>query len=237
MIFECILIPFLLNLCQYKHMTLEKTLIITLDDFIFDMYKIKMSLWKDIEKENNIEVSDHFIMSYYDAHFEKREKIGREYPRIAKFYDEVEKRFNIIIDSSELSVNKIHLEYLIEWSKVYKLIYCTNLKLDQIQKLLTNINFPLEVMTIFSTKQVLNAKPEGDIYLKIARLLKLKTNSLVVIDSTLNGIQASYLANTKGLFLAQFHEVNPTIKKFAFAHFKKSEELNHYVLNLINRSE
>jgi beta-phosphoglucomutase-like phosphatase (HAD superfamily) len=218
-------------------MNLEKTLIITLDDFVFDMYKIKMSLWKDIEKENNIEVSDHFIMSYYDAHFEKREKIGREYPRIAKFYDEVENRFNKIIDSAELSMNKTHIEYLLEWNKIYKLIYCTNLKLDQMQNLLTTTAFPIEVKNLFSTRQVLNSKPEGDIYLKIARQLNLKTNSLVVIDSTLNGIQASYLANTKGLFLAQFHEVNPTVKKFAFAHFKKSEELNHYVLNLINRSE
>jgi beta-phosphoglucomutase len=237
MIFVCILIPFLFNLCQYIPMNLEKTLIITLDDFVYDMFNIKMSLWKDIEKENNIEVPEHFIMSYYDAHFDKREKIGREYPRIAKFYDEVENRFNIKINSSELPINKTHLEYLLEWSKIYKIIFCTNLKLDQMQKLLKNTNFPLEVKTLFSTKQVLNSKPEGDIYLKIARQLKLKTSSLVVIDSTLNGVQASYLANTKGLFLAQFHEVNPTIKKFAFAHFKRSAELNHYVLNLINQSE
>jgi HAD superfamily hydrolase (TIGR01509 family) len=237
MIFECILIPFLFNLCQNNNMTLEKTLIITLDDFVYDMFKIKMSLWKEIEKENNIEVPDHFIMSYYDAHFEKREKIGREYPKIAKFYNEVESRFNSLIEAGELSLNKIHIDYLKEWNKVYKIIYCTNLKPDQMQKLLVDSAFPLEIDTLLSTRQVLNAKPEGDIYLKVARLLKLKANTLIVIDSTLNGIQAAYLANTKGLFLAQFHEINSTIKKFAFAHFKKSEELNDYVLNLTNQSE
>jgi len=105
------------------------------------------------------------------------------------------------------------------------------------QDLLISTKFPLEVDILVSSKQVLNAKPEGDIYLKIARLLGIKANTLTIIDSTLNGIQASYLANSKGLYLAQFHEANSTIRKFAYAHFKQSEELNHYVLNLINQSE
>jgi beta-phosphoglucomutase-like phosphatase (HAD superfamily) len=105
------------------------------------------------------------------------------------------------------------------------------------QDLLKSTNFPLDVDILVSSKQVLNAKPEGDIYLKIARLLGIKANTLTIIDSTLNGVQASYLANSKGLYLAQFHEANSTIKKFAYAHFKQSDELNHYVLNLINQSE
>lgn len=218
-------------------MTLRKTLIITLDDFIYDLYSIKESIWHQIEKEYNIVVPDHFIMAYYDAHLEKREKIGREYPKIAVHFNEVEMRFNEVIESGNLNLNLEHINYLKQWNTIYNLVYCTNLLSDKMYTLLQKTHFPFEIDVIHSSKYVLNAKPEGDIYLKIARLLKIKANTLTVIDSTLNGIQAAYLANTKGLFLAQFHDANSTIKKFAYAYFNQSDELNHYVLNLINQSE
>ena len=218
-------------------MNLEKTLIITLDDFIFDLYKTKNKIWDRIESEHQVEISEQFRMAYYDAHLEKREKLGREYPKIAPFFNEVELTFNEMIDNGKVQINNEHLAYLIQWSRIYQLIYCTNLKLDRMKKLLDLFKIDYENTHIISAKQVLNSKPEGDIYLKVARLLNIKANTLTVIDSTLNGIQAAYLANTKGLFLAQFHEANATIKKFAYAHFKQSHDLNEYVLNLINQSE
>jgi len=218
-------------------MTLEKTLIITLDDFIFDLYKVKNTIWDEIETKYEVEVTEHFRMAYYDAHLEKREKLGREYPKIAPYFNEVEQLFNQTIDNAQVQINSEHFELLIQWSNVYQLIYCTNLKIERIKKLLDLFNIDYLNTHIVSSKQVLNSKPEGDIYLKVARLLNIKANTLTVIDSTLNGIQASYLANTKGLFLAQFHEANATIKKFAYAHFKHTQDLNNYVLNLINQSE
>ena len=86
MVFECILIPFFIKIRQNIFMTLEKTLIITLDDFIFDLYKIKNTIWNRIENDYQIEVTDQFRMAYYDAHLEKREKLGREYPKIAPYF-------------------------------------------------------------------------------------------------------------------------------------------------------
>lgn len=220
-------------------MNLEKTLIITLDDFVYDFYSIKKDIWERIAQDNQLQLPEHFIMSWYDAHLEKREKLGREHPKLAPYFNEVESQFQTYLQSNKESIQFIpnHIEYLTQWSKIYKLVYCTNLKIDSMRDLLKSTEFPLEVDILVSSKQVLNAKPEGDIYLKIARLLGIKANTLTIIDSTLNGIQASYLANSKGLYLAQFHEANSTIRKFAYAHFKQSDELNHYVLNLINQSE
>ena len=64
MVFECILIPFFIKIWQNIFMTLEKTLIITLDDFIFDLYKIKNTIWNRIETDYQIEVTDQFRMAY-----------------------------------------------------------------------------------------------------------------------------------------------------------------------------
>lgn len=220
-------------------MTLEKTLIITLDDFVYDFYSIKKDIWERIAQDNQLQLPENFIMSWYDAHLEKREKLGREHPQLVLYFSEVESQFQIYLQSNKGSIKFIsnHIEYLTQWSKIYKLVYCTNLKIEVMQDLLKSTMFPLDVEILVSSKQVLNAKPEGDIYLKIARILGIKANTLTIIDSTLNGIQASYLANSKGLYLAQFLEANSTIRKFAYAHFKQSEDLNHYVLNLINQSE
>jgi len=220
-------------------MNLEKTLIITLDDFVYDFYSIKKEIWERVALENQLQLPEHFIMSWYDAHLEKREKLGREHPKLAPYFNDVESQFLTYLQTHKESIKVIptHIEYLLQWNTLYKLIYCTNQKIEIIQEILKSTKFPLKTDILVSSKQVLNAKPEGDIYLKIARLLGIKANTLTIIDSTLNGIQASYLANSKGLYLAQFHEANSTIKKFAYAHFKKSDELNHYVLNLINQSE
>ena len=136
-------------------MTLEKTLIITLDDFIFDLYKIKNTIWNRIETDYQIEITDQFRMAYYDAHLEKREKLGREYPKIAIYFNEVETLFNEMIDNGQVEINTEHLTYLSQWKKIYKLIYCTNLKLDRMNNLLKRFNIDIEITHLISTKQVL----------------------------------------------------------------------------------
>jgi len=165
-------------------MNLKKTIIITLDEFVYYFYSIKKELWESIAFENDLQLPEHFIMSWYDAHLEKREKLGREHPKLAPFFNEVENQFLEYLQSHKETIKVIpnHIDYLLQWNKLYKLIYCTNQKIEIIQEILKATNFPLVVDILVSSKQVLNARPEGDIYLKIARLLAIKADTITIID-------------------------------------------------------
>ncbi len=216
-------------------MTTKKTLVITLDDFIFEHYKIKQNIWKNIAKEHKLKLSDTFLMGHYDAHLEKREKLEREYRTIAPYVKEVDTRYQNVVSSSllEPTFNKEHLDKLVQWAQDFDLYFITNHRIEQIKNLLEKAKIELDIDRIYSSKQVLNAKPEADIYLKLARLRNIKPNTMTILDSTLNGVQASYLANAKGLFLAHYMRPNQAIKDFAFAYFNRLDEVDSYLKELL----
>ena len=216
-------------------MTTKKTLVITLDDFIFEHYKIKQNIWKNIAKEQKLKLTDTFLMGHYDAHLDKREKLEREYRLIAPYVSEVEARYQKVVSSTllEPAIKPDHLEKLYQWANDFDLYFITNHRIEQIKNLLEKARIELDVDHIYSSKQVLNAKPEADIYLKIARLQKIKPNTMIILDATINGVQASHLANAKGLFLAQYMRPNQVIKDFAFAYFNTLDEVDAYLKELL----
>ena len=216
-------------------MTTKKTLVITLDDFIFEHFKIKQNIWINIAKEHELKLTDAFLMGHYDAHLEKREKLEREYRLIAPFVKEVDTRYQNVVSGTHLNpaINQAHHERLVQWSQDFELCFITNHRIDQMINLLDRANIEIDTERIYSTKQVLNSKPEADVYLKLARLRNIKPNSMVILDATINGVQASHLAHAKGLFLAQYFHANQTIKDFAFAYFNTVDEVDTYLKELL----
>jgi beta-phosphoglucomutase-like phosphatase (HAD superfamily) len=216
-------------------MTTKKTLVITLDDFIFEHYKIKQNIWKNIAKEHRLSLNDTFLMGHYDAHLEKREKLEREYKQLTPYVGEVNARYQKVVSSTllEPTIKAEHLAKLHQWIAAFDVYFITNHRTEQIIQLLEKANIVLDHERIYSTKQVLNAKPEADIYLKVARLRNIKPNTMTILDATLNGVQASYLANAKGLFLAQYMRPNQAIKDFAFAYFNTLADVDAYLKELL----
>lgn len=216
-------------------MTTKKTLVITLDDFIFEHYKTKQSIWKNIAKEHKLKLSDTFLLGHYDAHLEKREKLEREYKQLTPHVQEVDVRYQKVISSTILKpdFNAENLERLKLWEAMFDVFYITNHRKEQMLSLMQMIDVEIDQERLYSTKQVLNAKPEADIYLKLARTQNIKPNTMFILDSTLNGVQASYLANAKGLFLAQYLRPNQAIKDFSFAYFDTLTDVDEYLKELL----
>lgn len=216
-------------------MTTKKTLVITLDDFIFEHYKTKQSIWKNIAKEHTLKLNDTFLMGHYDAHLEKREKLEREYKQLATHVHEVDARYQKVVSSSILmpDFNQENLAHLKQWEDMFNVYYITNHRKEQMLSLLQKINFEIDQDRLYSTKQVLNAKPEADVYLKLARSQNLKANTMIILDATLNGVQAAHLSNAKGLFLAQYIRPNQAIKDFAFAYFNTLNDVDGYLKELL----
>lgn len=203
------------------------TLVLNLDEFIFQLPKLKRALWEDSAKKHTLELSDLFLMTSFDANHEKQEKLMREYPKLAPYFDEVNTQYaeERLRYSQKATLNSELISLLSELSNKVNIVACTNLPLQDVVNHPLLENLPFHIHEIFSTKDVFSAKPDADIYLKIARKLKLPASKLITLDATINGVQAGYLAHTKAIFIAEHFAINQAIQEYATAFLNDFTEL------------
>lgn len=208
-------------------MNSKQNIILSLDDLVLNLPKLKDKLWDEVLDRNKIETSLLFKELCFDANHEKIEKLSREYPRYAPYIDEV----NISYEASILSflenyqVEASIIQHLDTFSKDFDLSFLTNLSLDNhaLQQILKQFNFTPKA--IFSTKEVLSAKPDADIYLKIARKFNIKPHKLITVDATINGVQAGYLANTKAIYVATNYPISQWAIDYSIAFLNGFKDL------------
>jgi len=201
-------------------MTHAQNLIINLDELLLDLPSLKQKIWQDLADIHNFEITETFLLASFDANSDKVEKLQREYPKHAPYFDTVQKRYEGMIDAklNTLKPSALRLIELQRLAQEYAISLCSNLSRRQLEGLSCLKELGFTPIYVFSTKEVMLSKPDPAIYLKIARLLKELPNKLIVVDATLNGIQASYLANTKGIFVAEHFEPSSTVKEYSTAY-------------------
>ena len=205
----------------------KKILVLNPDELLFNFYLLKKQLWMNVCKQHHLEFNEAFFMGYYDAHLEKQEKIGREYRQFEPYFNEINQQFKDWLASTLPKMDDGGHATILQLESKFTIYFVTNLPLASMQTLLKA--YQLDQFELFSTKHVLNGKPEPDIYLKIARQKQIKTNEMFIVDSTLNGIQASYLAHAKGIFLNLYGEPISTMKKFSTIRLNSLEDLQVFL--------
>lgn len=221
-------------------MSSQQILVINLDEFLLQLPMIKNKVWQDIAQIQGLEVTQTFLMATYDANIDKQERLMREYPKLAPYFETVQKRFEGIVQSKldDFVPCLAHVETLASLNAKIDIALCSNLKRDDLNRMTWIHNLPFKLVGLYSTREVLAGKPDADIYLKIARQQQVHPSKLITVDATLNGVQAGYLANTKALFVAEFYAVNEAIQEYSTAYLSNFDELKTTLETwLINRSE
>lgn len=221
-------------------MSPKQAMIISVDELVFDLAKVKEKVWRDIASLHNLELSDHFLNTSFDANHEKIERLMREHVLHAPHFETVQNRYTALIPSHfknfKISENKYRI--LKRFSEDFDLYYLTNLNRTQINSLELDKKLNIDVKEVFSTKEVLSGKPDADIYLKIARKLNISATKLIAIDGSLNGVQASYLAKSKGIYVGEQFPVTQLITEYSTGYIDTFEQLEVLVYEwLKDRSE
>lgn len=221
-------------------MTSHNTLVLNIDEFVLKLPLLKKRLWLDLAQTHKLEISELFLMASFDANQEKQEKLMREYPHLAPFFEEINTRYNqerqVYLQNAHVSKE---LNSLFEDLKQpLNLVLCTNLSIDEIKNLPVLSEFKVPIQELFSTKEVFAGKPDADIYLKIARKLGIHASKLITIDATINGVQAGYLAHTKAIYVAEYYAITQAVQDYSTAFLNTLSDLKT-TLNtwLINQSE
>lgn len=207
------------------------TIIVNLDDFVYDLYSVSKRLWQQQCAVSQLEFSEVFFMGFYDAHLDKQEKLLREYRAYQTLVDPIQDAFYTVLNSNKISADQASLALIKLLSQTYSILLLSNLPMKHAETLVQSSL--LTTYPLFSTKTVLNGKPDPDVFLKISRSLNVKSNELYVIESTLNGIQAAYLANAKGVFLNLYGEPIATIKKFSTYRVESKEDLLPFLRQIV----
>lgn len=195
----------------------RQPLVINLDDQIFEFYRLKQAIWKRLADTHGLPFNDTFFMASHDANPDKMEKLAREYPKLAPYFDQVESEYKALIleGIGHHQPNPVKLGLVKDLAEDYALVFSSNLSRGLLDRLETGNPLDLEHHGIFTTKEVLNGKPEPDLYLKIARKFDHNPNRMITVDSSLNGLQAAYLANAKGVYIQEYSEPTDAIREFA----------------------
>jgi beta-phosphoglucomutase-like phosphatase (HAD superfamily) len=221
-------------------MSPKQAIIISVDELVFDLAKIKEKVWKDIASLHNLELSDHFLNTSFDANHDKIERLMREHILHAPHFETVQNRYTALIPShlENFKINENKYRILKRFSEDFDLYFLTNLNRTQINSLELDKKLDIDVKEVFSTKEVLSGKPDADIFLKIARKLNISATKLIAIDGSLNGVQASYLAKSKGIYVGEQFPVTPLITEYSTGYIDTFEQLEVLVYEwLKDRSE
>ena len=221
-------------------MSPKQAMIISVDELVFDLAKVKEKVWRDIASLHNLELSDHFLNTSFDANHDKIERLMREHVLHAPHFETVQNRYTALIPShlKNFKINENKYRILKRFSEDFDLYFLTNLNRTQINSLELDKKLNIDVKEVFSTKEVLSGKPDADIYLKIARKLNISATKLIAIDGSLNGVQASYLAKSKGIYVGEQFPVTQLITEYSTGYIDTFEQLEVLVYEwLKDRSE
>lgn len=214
-------------------MNSKQNLILSLDDLVLNLPQLKDSLWKNVLVKHQVEVHPLFNELSFDANSEKIEKLSREYPRFAPYFEEVNQSYKDqkLDYLKTIKINPQALNLFEKLAQDFDISFLTNLSLEEFERtnLLSHFNF--KPKAVFSTKEVLNGKPDADIYLKIARIFNVKPQKLITIDATINGVQAGYLANTKAIYVSINYPISQWAMDYSIAFLNGFDELENTLYN------
>ncbi len=210
-------------------MNSKQNLILSLDDLVLDLPKLKDSIWHEILEKHEVEASQIFNELSFDANSEKIEKLSREYPRYAPFFEKVNEIYKSKVTAhlKDFKIEEKALKLFEKLSNDFDVSFLTNLSVSELEGSSVLNQFSFKPKEIFSTKEVLESKPDAAIYLKIARKFNDKVQRLITVDATVNGVQAGYLANTKAIYVARNYPISQWAIDYSIAFLNGLDELEH----------
>lgn len=101
-------------------------------------------------------------------------------------------------------------------SNGYKLALATATSLERTKTYLTQLGLYDYFDKIVCASMVKKGKPEPDIYLKAAKLLKLKPEECIALEDSTNGIRSAFVAGCKTVMVPDLDKPTPQIKPFLY---------------------
>lgn len=199
-----------------------EAVIFDMDGLLIDSETISFKCFQTVFSYYGYEISkEYYINKLIGRNIKNiKEAILKEYGEEFKFdeiYYEKVKVMNDYIESNGILLKKGALE-LIEYlnKNKYKIAVATSTKRERAEKLLTMVKIKDYFQEIICGDEVINSKPNPEIFLKAAEKLGVNPEVCIVLEDSAAGIEAAHKAGMKGINVPDMKIPDDNIKEKAY---------------------
>ncbi|MCI6191280.1 MAG: HAD family phosphatase [Clostridium sp.] len=215
-----------------------KAVLFDMDGVIFDTEREYLQEWNKIFEKYGYEMKKEIYVSVMGRGRKKvkeifKEKFGNNLP-IEEMYIEKDKMLKEAIENNKVPLKQGALE-LLEFlkKKGYKTALATSAKKDRVKSQVTHAKINNLFDAIVCADDIVNSKPDPEIFLKAAEKVNIKPENCVVIEDSEAGIRAAFNAGMIAFHVKDLKEADESITKYCDKNFENLIEIKKYIENML----
>lgn len=190
-----------------------EAVIFDMDGVLVDTETVTFDQFKKILNKNNYQIEKEFYLTLIGKNQKMISEIltnhyGANYP-YDKISDELISQLNKLVDIKGVDVKKGVYE-LIDYLKDnnIKIAVATSSKRERAEKVLSKIEILDKINYVICGDEIINSKPDPEIFLKAANKLNVDSSTCIVIEDSDAGIQAAYKAGMLPIHVPDMKELD-----------------------------
>ena len=215
-----------------------KAVLFDMDGVIFDTEREYLKEWNKIFEKYGYEMKKEIYVSVMGRGRKKvkeifKENFGDDLP-IEEMYIEKDKMLKEAIENNEVPLKQGALE-LLEFLKKneYKTALATSAKKDRVKSQVNHAKINNLFDAIVCADDIVNSKPEPEIFLKAAEKVNVKPENCIVIEDSEAGIRAAFDAGMIAFHVKDLKEADENIMKYCDKNFENLIEIKKYIENML----
>lgn len=218
-----------------------KAIIFDMDGVIFDTERVYLDIWSKVFEKYGYKITKEVYISVMGRGRKKVKEIfmknfGENMP-IEEMYMEKDAMLTKVIENNEVPM-KLGAYDLLKYLKEnnYKIALATSARRDRVTKQIEGAEIKSFFDTIVCGDDILESKPNPEIFIKAACNLEVDKEKCIVIEDSPAGIEAAYNANMIGIHVEDLKKADDDIKKYCYRSFKSLIEVEEFLTGKIEKS-
>lgn len=179
-------------------------------------------MWQMTARKYGIDIPEGFFENILSAGYDHHQKVFYQYPRLAQIEHEVIKNHRKLPVKSQSQIHEV-LDYL-KNNHIKIAIVSDNRRKDILPKI-ENILKEYEINILVCSNEVLNYKPDPNVYFKAAKLSDVKPSNTLVIDDSRNGCYGAHLAFMRSIFYQNALPLSERLFKYSYRQVSQLNEI------------
>lgn len=217
-----------------------QAIIFDMDGVIFDTERLYLNTWTMVFERYGYKITKEVYTSVMGRGRKNvintfLRKYGEDLP-IEEMYKEKDYELNKLIENNQVDI-KYGVYEVLEFLKEngYKVALATSAKRDRAMKHLTYAKIIDKFDAIICGEDVINSKPNPEIFLKAADALNVKRENCIVIEDSESGVKAGYSAGMKVIHIPDLKELDYKTKRYAYRILSDLTEVIQYLKESIKK--
>ncbi|MGG7176902.1 HAD family hydrolase [Clostridium paraputrificum] len=214
-----------------------EAVIFDMDGLMFDTERISFRSWKEVCKKEGLTMEEDFYTSLIGRNLKgfgviMKETYGEDFP-LDRLYEEKIKIMTDFMNKNGVPV-KTGLHELLDYLKDqnYKVAVATSTSRERALHMLEMAGVKNKVNYVICGDEVINSKPNPEIFLKAAEKLGVSPDKCIVLEDSGAGIEAAHAAGMKGINVPDMKVPDEEMKKRSFMICNSLLEVRDYLKNV-----